>query len=161
MGYETSSEKVYTAIRAVIQESLAPFGMFDTPSLEAPTLCRENLFTVYTTLEGDYHIRLVFCSEQVLLKAIAENMLEETVEDYEDTVECAKEFFNVVCGQIAAVLFKTIRAKERFPCPCFAEGYFLPENEEADSLMTFYYTGEQYKPALFLHDKLTLLNEER
>lgn len=152
-------EKVHAAIQKVMQESLQQFGMFDAQCLQAELFCKENLFTVYTTLEGDYRIRLVFCSEQPLLQAIAENMLEETVENYEDVVECVKEFFNVVCGHIVAAIFQTIHAKARFHCPCFVEGYFLPESERADSLMTFCYTSEQYEPAIFLHDKLVLSNE--
>ena len=91
-----------------------------------------------------------------LLQAIAETMLEEPVNHQEDIAECAKEFFNVVCGYIVAEIFKATKAKARFQCPQFAEGYFLPEDGGADVLMTACYQCEQHEPVVFLHDQLVL-----
>lgn len=152
-------EKVHSAIESVMQESLWHFAKLDTECSRVKTFSKDDLSTVYTTLDGDYRIRLVFCAENALLQKIADNMLEETVEDHDDVIECAKEFFNVVCGHIVAAIFRTVKASAKFHCPDFAEGYFLPENGGTDSLIISCFKSDCHKPAMFLQDKLVLTEE--
>ena len=152
MAYPANREAMYKSIRNVMQKYLQQFAKIDMECLRTDHFQKENLSTVYTTLEGDYRMRLAFCAEQTLLRAIAETMLEETVEDPENIAECAKEFFNVVCGFVVAEIFRETNARARFHCPLFVEGYFLPEKEKEDALLTFCYQSEQYDPVVFLHD---------
>lgn len=154
--YAAGEDNVHTAIERVMKESLWQFAKLDTECSRVRTFSKENLSTVYTTLDGDYKIRLVFCAEDALLQKIADNMLEETVEDREDVVECAKEFFNVVCGHIVAAIFRAIKVSARFHCPHFAEGYFLPENGGTESLIISCFKSDCHEPAMFLQDKLIL-----
>ena len=156
MQARNAADGVHTAIESVMQESLWQFAKLDTECSRVKTFSKENLSTVYTTLDGDYKIRLVFCAEDALLQKIADNMLEETVEDHNDVIECAKEFFNVVCGHIVAAIFRTVRVSARFHCPDFAEGYFLPENGGTDSLIISCFKSDSHQPAVFLQDPLVL-----
>ncbi len=159
MVYAADREEVYAAIQNVMRKYLRQFVKLDMECLQAEQFNKENLSTVYTTLEGDYRMRLVFCAKQTLLRKIAETMLEEAVVDQKEIEACATEFFNVVCGYIVAEIFRTTNARARFHCPCYAEGYFLPENGEADSMLSFCYQNKQYDPAIFLHDQLILTND--
>lgn len=102
--------------------------------------------TVYTTFNGEYQARFAFCAERTLMKEIAENMIEEPVDDSEEIAEFMKEFINILCGHIVASIFHHTKAKARFHPPCFTEGIYFPHESE-EMKKTCYQTGYSQKPS--------------
>lgn len=88
---------------------------------EPPTSC-EDLCAVYTSFNGGYSLRLVFCAERTLLRRLTENMMGEVSTDPEDLEEYTKEYFNVLCGRLAGEIFHTTRLGARFHAPLFTSG---------------------------------------
>ena len=115
----------------------------------------EGFYTVYTSTYGAYNMRLAFSAEWTLLDHIAEVMLCQPVSEEEDVIDCAKEFFNVVCGHVVATIFKATKTSARFGCPCFEEG--LSTQNCDDAMLLHCFINEQQEAAVFMHDPLTTL----
>lgn len=151
-------ERLYSIINSQMQKSLRDIGVSEVKCKSRSEFKDMDLCTVYTTTNGAYEIRLVFCAERTFLSLIAESMLGEPVTDQEDIKECAMEFFNVVCGHIVTAIFKETRSPARFHCPCFEEGYYLPGREGTDEMLVYCYLSIQNGTAVFMHDPLTLMS---
>jgi chemotaxis protein CheY-P-specific phosphatase CheC len=57
-----------------------------------------------------------------------------TAEDLEDV---AKEYFNVLCGHIAAALYKATHVSVRFSVPSFHWGRYSPENHKEQFVIRY------------------------
>ena len=72
------------------------------------------LCTLHTTIDGDYHTELVLHADRALLHRLTENMMEAKTTDPEDMEEYSKEFFNVLCGHIVSEIFRRTKLPARF-----------------------------------------------
>lgn len=90
----------------------------DQPAREPETSC----CTVYTTTKGAYQVRLALCANRKTLCRIMEGMLGEPSGDPDEMEEAAKEFFNVLCGNIVSEIARKYRVNVLFSPPQFALG---------------------------------------
>ena len=67
----------------------------------------------------------------------------------EDLEEFSKEYFNVLCGRIAAAMFKATQVPAHFAPPVFYHGRYEPEGQEIQFMLT--YSDEYSKGAQFIH----------
>ncbi len=155
-GYLPDGEKLYEIINSQMQKALCDIGVLEVKCKSRSEFQDMDLCTIHTTTNGGYRIRLVFCAERKFLKLIAEHMLGEPVANEDDIKECAKEFFNVICGHIVAAIFKETHFPARFHCPSFEEGCYLPGKEGSDEMLAYCYLSVHNETAVFLHDPLTL-----
>ncbi|RGE68939.1 chemotaxis protein CheX [Anaerotruncus colihominis] len=110
------------------------------------------LCTLRTTIDGDYHTELVLHADRALLHRLTENMMEAKTTDPEDMEEYSKEFFNVLCGHIVSEIFRRTKLPARFHTPCFAYGD--TDEEKAKDKIRIRYASDQAERAELLHDKI-------
>lgn len=113
---------------------------------------QQDLCSVYTTFNTENTTRFVFCAERSLMKRITEIMLEEPVTDLEEIAEYMEEFLNVLCGHIAASLFRVTKSAVRFHPPCFMEGDYMAEEKNTENMIVSYFTNEDSESAIISHD---------
>ena len=109
----------------------------------------ENLCTVHITFNKGFHTSLSLCADIELLSRMARNAMGERKLSQQDLEDFCKEYFNILCGKIAATLFRMTRIPARFSVPDFYCGRYAPEGHQAQFRLT--YTGEQHEGAQLTH----------
>lgn len=107
------------------------------------------LCTVHIDFQKGFHSSLSVCVDLPLLARMARNMLQTdqlTVQDLEDF---GKEYINILCGQISAVLFQTTRIASRFGVPTFHRGRFQPENQSQQFALNYF--SDRQEGAQLIH----------
>lgn len=91
-----------------------------------------DLCTVHTTFERGFGSGLTLCADTALFVRLARGMLHDEEEiTSEDVEDFAKEYFNVVCGHIAAEMYRSTNIPARFRVPGFCRGHYAPEDRRA------------------------------
>lgn len=109
-----------------------------------------DICTVYTTFEGSYHGALVLCADTAFLIRLAQHVLQEETIEPNDLEDLVKEYFNVICGQIVAGLFRAFHVPASFRIPVFYTGRFIPD--EQDGLHgVINYTSDCNESAQLIH----------
>lgn len=153
-GPFTKEEVQQFLIDEVIQELFWQVAEMRLQQCDCSNIGAEDLCTVYTTFNGGYKARFSFCAERSMMKRIAGNMAQEPVTDPEDIEEYMKEFVNVICGHIVGFVFRKTKTAARFHCPQFAEGYYIPPDDNDDTIVRTYYINEYSENAMLLYDKI-------
>lgn len=90
----------------------------------------EDLCTVHISFKKGLKSSLSLCAERAMLTRMASRALREECITPQDLEDFTKEYFNVLCGQIAAALFRTTKVASRFGIPSFHQGRYEPEGQE-------------------------------
>ncbi len=109
----------------------------------------EDLCTVQITFDRGFRTSLTLCADRELLYRMASNSFHEESVSAEDLEEFSKEYFNVLCGRIAAAMFKATQVPAHFAPPVFYHGRYEPEGQEIQFMLT--YSDEYSKGAQFIH----------
>lgn len=109
-----------------------------------------DICTVYTTFEGSYHGPLVLCADTAFMTRLAQRVLQEEIIDPNDLEDLIKEYFNVICGQIVAGLFRAFHVPASFRIPVFYSGRFIPDGEE-ELRGVINYTSDCNESAKLIH----------
>ncbi len=104
----------------------------------------EDLCTVQITFDRGFRTSLTLCADRELLYRMASISFHEESVSPEDLEEFSKEYFNVLCGRIAAAMFPA-----HFAPPVFYHGRYEPEGQEIQFMLT--YSDEYSKGAQFIH----------
>lgn len=99
--------------------------------MEQDVKLSDDICTVHTILESNHRAALLLYADTALLTRLAQNILHSERVTAQDIEDVAKEYLNIICGQVAAGLFQTARISSRFQSPSFREGFYLPEEEAA------------------------------
>lgn len=110
-----------------------------------------DLCTVYAAFEKGFHTSLSLCAEQAMLIRLTRNMMQEEQITPDDLEDFTKEYFNVLCGQIAAKLFTVTKIASRFGLPDFHYGVFEPK--EFQEHFSIKYTSDENECAKLVHHK--------
>lgn len=110
----------------------------------------DDICTVYTTFHGGYHAALVLCADTPLLTRLARKILRSESVTPQDIADVTTEYFNIICGQVAAGLFQTARISSRFHSPVFCTGLYLPK-ETAVSRCVLNYTSRNQEKIQLIH----------
>lgn len=86
----------------------------------------ENVYTVYIDFENGLHSGLSMCADEGIMTRLTQNMMQEENVTWQDVEDFAKEFFNVLCGQISARLYKITGIASRFGMPVWVTGHYRP-----------------------------------
>lgn len=108
-----------------------------------------DLCTVHINFDMGYNTSLTLCAEKSMLYRMAANAFHEEEVNRDDLEEFSKEYLNVLCGRLAAWLFKEKKISAHFGAPVFHEGRFTPEGKEAQFVLT--YADEAGEGAEFMH----------
>ena len=131
------------AVREVTEQTA---GVQLYPGGEAPG---ENLCTVHITFSKGFHTSLSMCADTGLLSRMARNVLGEEELTQQDLEDFCKEYFNILCGKIAAALFRMTNIPARFSVPTFYHGRYTPENHQTQFMLT--YADAQKESAQLMH----------
>ena len=143
MSQQELADLLDRAVREVTEQTA---GVQLYPGGETP---EENLCTVHITFSRGFHTSLTLCADTGLLLRMAQNALEEEELTQQDIEDFCKEYFNILCGKIAAILFRTTSIPARFSVPAFYHGRYTPENHQTQFMLT--YVDEQKKSVQLTH----------
>lgn len=107
----------------------------------------ERLCTVYITFNKGFHTSLTLCSDVALLVRMARNALELEEPTTQELEDFCKEYFNILCGKIAVVLFRNTKVPARFSVPTFYRGRFTPEEHRTQFVLTY---ADEYRDGIQL-----------
>ena len=97
-----------------------------------------NICTVHTTFEGGFTGTLVLYADTALMARLAQQVLQTDEVSPQDIEDFAREYFNVICGQIVANLFRTAHISSRFHIPSFCVGKFVSaENGSGQCVLNY------------------------
>ena len=97
----------------------------------------EDICTVHITFTKGFRTRLSLGADTALVARMARNAFgveEITPQDLEDF---GKEYCNILCGKIAAFLFRTTQIAARFSVPSFFHGSFVPEDFRVQFVLAY------------------------
>ena len=109
----------------------------------------EDLFTVHISFRQGFRTSLTLCADTALLIHMAQSALEEEQLTPQDLEDFGKEYFNILCGKIAAILFRNTRVPARFSVPKFYRGRYTPADHQMQFILTF--TNEHQEGAQLIH----------
>ncbi len=95
------------------------------------------LFTVYIAFEKGFRTSLSLCAERSVFVQFARYMMQQEDIGYQDMEAVAKEYFNVLCGHIAARLFQKVKIPARFSVPAFYVGRYAPKDYSEHIVLTY------------------------
>lgn len=88
-----------------------------------------DICTVHTTFEGGHHATLTLYMDMALLQRLTQRVMQQNQVEPQDVEDFTKEYFNVICGQVASKLFQTAHIRSRFCIPRFCRGRYVPKDE--------------------------------
>ena len=143
MTQEELKEMLDGIVRGVTERT-AGTTLFPGGELRGERLC-----SVYITFSRGFHTSLSLCADVPLLIRMARNALELEEPTPQELEDFCKEYFNIICGKIAAVLFRNTKVPARFSVPRFYEGRFTPEDQQTQFTLT--YTDEHREGVQVTH----------
>lgn len=118
------------------------------------TILSSDMCTVYTTFEGSYHGTLILCADTTFLIRLARYVMQEDIVDPNDLEDLAKEYFNVICGQVVAGLYRISHCPSRFRIPVFYMGRYIPI-EDGGAQYVINYASDQNEGAQLIHQLIS------
>lgn len=101
----------------------------------------DNICTVHTVLEGGHRAVLLLCADTALLVRLARTIMRRESVTPREVEDVATEYFNIICGRVAAGLFQAAHISSRFQCPRFRTGRYLPQTDSARRCVLSYSSG--------------------
>ena len=105
--------------------------------------------TVHISFHKGFHTSLTLCAETELLAQMARNTIGLKDLNSQDLEDFSKEYFNILCGKIAAYLFRTTQVAARFSVPDFYHGRYMPKDYRMQFVLT--YSDAQQEGAQLIH----------
>lgn len=97
----------------------------------------DHICTVHIGFRGGFQSSLSLRADAALFVRLAQSMLNAEHITAEDLEDVAKEYFNVLCGHIAAALYKATHVSVRFSVPSFHWGRYSPENHKEQFVIRY------------------------
>ena len=112
-------------------------------------------YTVQTTFEGGYNATLFLCADTALFTRLAQCVLQSETVSQQDVEDFAKEYFNIICGQIVAKIFQTAHVSSRFSIPDVCTGRNIP-HDDGKIRFVLNYTSSCNDGIQLIHQNLSL-----
>ncbi len=109
-----------------------------------------DLCTISISFQKGFHTTLTFCADTALLLRMTQNAFYTDAVTFRDMEDFSKEYFNVLCGRIAALLYETTRTAARFSVPAFYRGQYDPQAHQIQFALN-YTDGQQHSAQLIHH----------
>ena len=114
---------------------------------DAPS--RNNLCTVHIAFRQGFRSSLSFRADAAIFVRMTQSVIKGGHITPQDVEDVAKEYFNVLCGHIAADMFKATHISSRFGVPSFHLGVYHPQDQEEQFALS--YTNDQNESAQLVH----------
>lgn len=109
----------------------------------------ENIFTVYAAFERGFNSTLALCAESSVFERLAQNIIQDDRVTQKDVEDFTKEYFNVLCGNVASKLFQATKVPSRFEVPHFCKGRY--GQEELKEHFVINYFSERNEGVQLMH----------
>lgn len=96
-----------------------------------------NLCTVHITFRRGFSSSLSFRADAAIFVRMTQSIIKGRRITPQDVEDVAKEYFNVLCGHIAADMFKATRISSRFGVPSFHQGSYAPQNQKEQFVLNY------------------------
>ena len=116
--------------------------------LEENTDLSDDICTVHTIMEGGHRAALLLCADTALLTRLARIIMHRDTVTPKDVEDVATEYFNIICGRVAAGIFQTAHIPSRFHSPRFRTGRYLPESSSSCQCVLNYNSGNNERAQL-------------
>ncbi len=137
--------ELFDHITKEVTEKVAGIRLYEGEVSSGKDLC-----TVYTVFERGFHFSLSLCVETSLFIRLTQNIMEEEEVSSQDIEDFSKEYFNVLCGNIASKLFQATKIASRFRIPSFYRGRYEPENHK-NQFVLHYFSDQNEDAQLTYH----------
>lgn len=126
-------QNVFDEVTRVVTETVAGIRIYpgDFP-------LGENVYTVYAAFERGFHSSLAFCADASVFVRLAQNIIQSPRVTPRDVEDFAKEYFNVLCGNVASKIFQATRVPSRFEVPHFCHGRYGSENLQEHFVISYF-----------------------
>lgn len=108
-----------------------------------------DFYMVHIDFEEGFHSGLSLCADADMLTRLTQNMMQEEEITPQDMVDFTKEYFNVLCGQIAARLFCVTQVASRFGPPVFYKEHDQPIDHREQFALGF--SGDRNERVKLIH----------
>lgn len=112
-------------------------------------LPEEDLCTVHIGFKQGFHSSLSLRADTAMLTRLTQSFIKEEEVTDQDIEDVTKEYFNVLCGQIASALYRATSIASRFDVPSFYQGSFSPEHQKEQFVLN--YSDAQNESAQLIH----------
>lgn len=110
---------------------------------------QKDICTVCIYFNQGFSSSLALYAEKPMLERMTKTALQMEFATSRDVEDYAKEFFNILCGQITAAMSYTTKISSRFSVPEFYWGHYSPDNQEEQFCIN--YTSSQNEGFQFVH----------
>lgn len=85
--------------------------------------------TIHIAFRREFHSSLSLWADRSMLADMTRSALQAETVTPQDLEDFGKEYFNILCGKIAAIFFRTTKRPARFSVPAFYWGPYEPEGQ--------------------------------
>lgn len=140
-------QKLEVLLDAAVREVTEQLsGVCLSPGGEPPG---EDLCTVFIAFRRGFHSSLSLRADTAVLTRIAQGAMGAEAITPQDLEDFIKEYFNVLCGHIAAVLYRNTKIAARLTVPLFHRGPYEPEGCQRQFVLNF--SDERSQSAQLIH----------
>lgn len=108
-----------------------------------------DICTVHISFRQGFRSSLSLRADTAMLTHLTQSMLKEDSVTSQDLEDVAKEYLNVLCGHIAAALYRATCVVARFSVPSFHRGTYSPEDHREQFVLS--YAGDRAGTAQLVH----------
>lgn len=112
------------------------------------------IYTVYAAFERGFSSSLSLCAEASVFIRLTQHIMESVHITHQDVEDFTKEYFNVLCGNIASRLFQITKTASRFEIPSFYRGRYQPENYQDHFAINYF--SDKNEGVLLTHHTLVM-----
>lgn len=125
-------QEVFDKATQEVTEQVAGIRLHQAPAAPSEEIC-----TVHTNFNGGFHFGLSMCADVKLFTRLTQYMMQQETIERQDMEDFVKEYFNVLCGHIAAGLFQTTKVASRFSIPSFHNGRYRPDGMQEEIILSY------------------------
>ena len=95
------------------------------------------LCTVHITFKKGFQSSLTLYADSSMLARMTRSVIRKERVSAQDLEDFSKEYFNILCGRVAALLYKATKVPARFGVPSFHQGRYKPEGQRAQFALNY------------------------
>ena len=115
-----------------VTEQVAGIRLYPRRDIPDVELC-----TVYTVFARGFQSSLGLSGENAVFRRLTCHMMQQEEVTDRDIADFTQEYFNVLCGRVATVMFENTRVASRFGIPSFFQGTGIPQGQREHFTLHF------------------------
>lgn len=129
-------DTIFDEVTRQVTETVAGIRLY-----RGNTIPNGEIYTVYAAFERGFSSSLSLSAEASVFIRLTQHIMENPQVTPQDVEDFTKEYFNVLCGNIASKLFQITKVASRFEIPSFHRGHYQPENHQ-DQFAIHYFSDK-------------------